>query len=290
MKNNRFKQLNFMNKPNIIFALSGLLLIVVLVTVYIIYASTHYNIEFYEVPNNLIKNNIRVVFVSDLHNHEYGTNNEKLISDIAALKPDLIISGGDLVVENKDDYTAVLNLCTKLSEIAPFYGILGNHEEQRIHNRKDKALRTKFKSTGLKILANEAETLTIKDNEIELVGISGGDKQFDLYGAREFMDNLPKKTADIRICISHVPITFTTKLNDYDFDFGLSGHTHGGLVILPRLGGLYSAEEKFFPKYYKGLYQADNAQFVISGGLGDSSPIPRINNPHELSVIDFKCY
>ena len=290
MKNKRCNKLKFMNKYNIIFALSALLLITILITGYIIYASTNYNIEFYQVPNNLVNSNIRIIFVTDLHNHKYGENNEKLLSDVKALKPDLIISGGDLVVESEDDYSVALDLCTELSKIAPFYGILGNHEEQRIYLRDDKELRDKFEKAGLKILANESETIKINNNEIELLGISGGDKQFDIYGAKKFMDNLPEKTADLRICISHVPITFPTKLNNYDFDFGLSGHVHGGLTILPKFGGLYSSEEKFFPKYYKGIYQADNAQFLVSAGLGDSSPIPRINNPHELSVIDFKCY
>ena len=286
----KLKLLKILHKPNFVLMLLSILLIAVLIITYMIYTATHYNIEFYQVSNNYLKNNMRIVFVSDLHNHEYGKDNERLINDIRALKPDLIISGGDLVIERNDDYSSMLNFCTELSQIAPFYGILGNHEEERIYLRKDKELRKAFENAGLKILANESAKITIKGNEIELIGISGGDKQFDLYGAREFMDNLPKKTADIRICISHVPITFVTKLNGYDFDFGLSGHTHGGLIVIPKLGGLYSSEEKFFPDYYAGLYKADNAEFVISAGLGDSRPIPRINNPHELSVIDLKRY
>lgn len=286
----KLKLLKILRKPNLVFILLCVLLIAVLIITYVIYTATHYNIEFYQVSNDYIKSKVRIVFITDLHNHEYGKDNERLLNDIKALKPDLIISGGDLVVERNDDYDSTLNFCSEVSQIAPFYGILGNHEEERIYLRKDKELRKAFENTGLKILANESATVTINGNVIELIGISGGDKQFDLYGAKEFMDNLPKKTADIRICISHVPITFKTKLNGYDFDFGLSGHTHGGIVQIPKLGGLYSSEEKFFPDYYAGLYQADNAQFVISRGLGDSSPVPRINNPHELSVIDLKRY
>lgn len=290
MDKRKLKQFKAIYKPNVIFVLSGILLIAALIIIYMVYTATHYKTEFYQISGTGVNSNVRIVFVSDLHNHEYGSDNEQLLNDIKALNPDLIISGGDLVIERKDDYESVLKLCSELSQIAPFYGILGNHEEERIYLRNDKSLREKFENTGLKILANEAETLEINNNKIELIGISGGDKQFDRYGAKEFMDKLPEKTADIRICISHVPITFKTKLNTYDFDFGLSGHTHGGLIRIPKLGALYSSEEGFFPDYYAGLYKADNAQFIVSRGLGDSKPIPRINNPHELSVIDLKWY
>ena len=286
----KLKQFKIKYKLNLIFALSGVLLIVALITVYMIYTATHYSIDFYHVSNSHIKGNVRIVFVSDLHNHQYGKGNERLVEDIRALKPDLIISGGDMVVESDDDYEIALNLCSELSQIAPLYGILGNHEEARIYQRNDKELRSKFEKAGLNILANETATVKINRNVIELIGISGGEKQFDIYGAKDFMDNLPKKKADVRICISHVPITFKTKLNSYDFDLGLSGHTHGGLIRIPKLGALYSSEEGFFPDYYAGMYQNDNGPFIISRGLGDSRPIPRIHNPHELSVIDLKWY
>ena len=286
----KLKQFKIKYKLNLIFALSGVLLMVALITVYMIYTATHYSIDFYHVSNSHIKGNVRIVFVSDLHNHQYGKDNERLVEDIKALKPDLIISGGDMVVESDDDYEIALNLCSELSQIAPLYGILGNHEEQRIYQRNDKELRSKFEKAGLNILANETATVKINRNVIELIGISGGEKQFDIYGAKDFMDKLPKKKADVRICISHVPITFKTKLNSYDFDLGLSGHTHGGLIRIPKLGALYSSEEGFFPDYYAGMYQNDNGPFIVSRGLGDSKPIPRINNPHELSVIDLKWY
>ncbi len=284
------KQFRLKHKNNIIFAMLGVLIIVVLIVIYMVYTATHYNTDFYQISSNNINSNIRIVYVSDLHNHEYGKDNIRLINDIKNLNPDLIISGGDLVVERDDDYEVALRFCSELSEIAPFYGVFGNHEETRIYLRGDTELRGKFEKTGLKILTDKAETVEINGNKIELVGISGGAEQFEKYGAKKFMDKLPPKTADVRICICHVPITFPTKLTEYSFDLGLSGHTHGGLMVIPRIGAVYSSEEKFLPEYYAGIYQLDNAPFIISRGLGDSKPIPRINNPHELSVIDLKRY
>ena len=60
-----------------------------------------------------------------------------------------------------------------------------------------------------------------------------------------------------------------------------------GIVRLPKIGPLYSAEEGFLPDYAGGSYElANNATLIVSRGLGDSSRVPRINNVPELSVID----
>ena len=71
-------------------------------------------------------------------------------------------------------------------------------------------------------------------------------------------------------------------------DLVLSGHVHGGIVVLPFIGGLYTNEEGFFPKFSAGQYVLANGQtLIISAGLGDSKSFPpRINNTPELTVID----
>lgn len=92
---------------------------------------------------------------------------------------------------------------------------------------------------------------------------------------------------DLRICIAHVPTYFPEKLENYSFDLGLAGHTHGGIVRVPKLGPLYSMEEGLLPEYGGGSYTlANKATLIVSRGLGDSSEWPRINNVPELSVID----
>ena len=65
----KLKQFKIKCKLNLMFAVSGVLMIVTLITVYMIYTATHYSIDFYHVSNSHIKGNVRIVFVSDLHNH-----------------------------------------------------------------------------------------------------------------------------------------------------------------------------------------------------------------------------
>ncbi len=278
------------HKRNIITALVFIILVTAAIVWYSIYTGAHYKKEFYQVSSDKITGNMRVVFISDLHLKEYGKGNKKLIEDIKELKPDLIISGGDLIINDDPDYEKALSLCQKLSQIAPMYGVTGNHEDERIYPADDNKLIESFEDAGLKLLINEMETVEINGHDVELVGLSGRDTNFDKYGAKEFMDSLPQKKHAVRICIAHVPALFSEKLVDYSFDLGLSGHVHGGLMQFPKIGGLYSDEEGFFPELYSGLYELENAPLVVSRGMGDSNFIPRINNSHELSVIDFKWY
>ncbi len=92
------------------------------------YSKTHYRISFYQETSEKVSGNIRVAVISDIHNREYGENNETLLSDLRSLEPDLILFPGDMVIRDKDDYQAVLDLVSGSAQIARCYGVLGKHE------------------------------------------------------------------------------------------------------------------------------------------------------------------
>ena len=102
------------------------------------------------------------------------------------------------------------------------------------------------------------------------------------------MDKTEIDPSDLCILMNHIPILFDKQLSGYDFDLGIAGHVHGGIVVIPFIGGLYTEEEGFFPEFTAGEYVLDKQQtLIISGGLGDSKSFPpRINNMPELVVID----
>ena len=256
------------------------------------YTKTHYVITFYQETSKKVSHNIRFIVISDIHNREYGENNETLISDIRSLKPDLILFAGDMVIKTEDDYQPMLNLVTELNSIAPCYGVMGNHEDERIYLGNDKQLYEKFEKAGLKILRNAQEIVQIGTDKIQLMGISGTTTYgFEEYGGRRFMDKTSIDPSAYCIVMAHVPILFDAQLSDYAFDLGIAGHVHGGIVNLPYFGGLYSEEEGFLPTYYGGRIVLSNEKpLIISRGLGDSKPIPRINNMPELVVIDVNWY
>ena len=256
------------------------------------YTKTHYEITFYQETSKKVSRNIRLAVISDIHNREYGPNNETLIHDISLLKPDLILFTGDMVLKSQDDYQPMLNLVSNLAGIAPCYGVMGNHEDERIYLGNDSELVGKFEAAGLKVLRNAQETVQIGSDRLQLIGISGTTQYgFEQYGARKFMDNTSIDPSVYCVVMAHVPVLFDSQLSDYRFDLGIAGHVHGGIINIPHFGGLYSSEEGFFPTYCSGKYTLANQQsLIISRGLGDSKFLPRINNLPELVVIDINCF
>ena len=261
---------------------------------YWFYSQSHFETSFYQETSDLVVENLRIVFLSDLHNREYGEGNSRLLEEIGNLAPDLILVGGDMISRDDEDDSPMLALFTKLSGIAPLYGVLGNHELERMYPsdpavEKDELLAVRFQEAGLHLLRNDTVTLNIGQNTVQLVGIEGTEAGVDLYGAREKLNKMEFHKNAYCVMLTHIPILFREKLSMYPFELGLAGHTHGGLVRLPGVGGIYSAEEGFFPTYSGGSYALDNgAMLVISRGLGDSgsSRNPRVNNIPELVVID----
>lgn len=269
-----------------------LALLLVAVFLYVPYTKTHYKIVFYQETSKKVSDNIRIAVISDIHNREYGENNEALISDLRELKPDLILFPGDMVIREQDDYQPMLDLVSNLTGIAPCYGVLGNHESERIYYRDDKGLPEAFENAGLRLLRNAQEEIEIGKNTVQLIGVEGTSYGFEEYGGREFMEKTNIDPAAFSILMAHIPILFEPQLSGYDFDLGIAGHVHGGIVVLPFIDGLYTREEGFFPKFTAGKYILEKQQtLIISAGLGDSKVFPpRIHNMPELVVIDVNPY
>jgi predicted MPP superfamily phosphohydrolase len=86
------------------------------------------------------------------------------------------------------------------------------------------------------------------------------------------------------ILIAHNPQYFK-EYADWGADLVLSGHIHGGVVILPFLGGVLSPQVEFFPEYYAGLYQHGKSRMILSRGLHMHSIRVRMFNIPEVSCV-----
>ena len=142
----------------------------------------------------------------------------------------------------------MLSLCRSLTDVAPLYGVLGNHESEMIYGGVDDQLAEKFSEAGVQLLRNETRTIQIGENNVELIGLEGALKDFYKYGASDCVESLSRQYDTFRICINHVHGLCGLHAG-CAFDLALAGHTHGGLIRLPVLGRLYTAEEGLFPEY-----------------------------------------
>ena len=82
----------------------------------------------YQIPSDKIDTPIRILQLTDLHNSEFGEDNQELIDRIASQSPDLILLTGDLLNSGEPVTEIATNLISSLCEIAPVYLSLGNHE------------------------------------------------------------------------------------------------------------------------------------------------------------------
>lgn len=269
-----------------------ILIVIILIGAYScfnMYQNTQLEKNFYQVQSDNVIGNVRIVCISDLHMKEFGKNNERLISTIDNLSPDLIAIVGDMNLESRpDDYGVVTTLCKELNEIAPVYYSLGNHEIDAMLF-SDSSIYDDIKAMGVKILNNEVETVEINGTPIDVIGLTQGPDTYYDYGIK-FFEKVMNDTNNFKLLLNHYPENFLGVLEEHDIDLALTGHAHGGQVRLPWIGGLYSADQGFLPELCDGYHEIENSKVIVTRGLGRSGAVPRINNKPEVAIIDISWY
>ena len=240
---------------------------------------------------------VRTVVISDLHDHKFGEDNEKLAEKIREIAPDLIFMDGDMLNGESENAEVLVTLIRELKDTAPIYYALGNHEIDYMENGHPE-LTEELEAAGAVVLDKEYVDVEVDGIQIRLGGMY--DYAFGLNGnndassapddTRSFLEDF-QNTDRLKIMLAHRPDSFifgdASKV--WDVDLVISGHNHGGQVVLPFLGGLYGGDQGFFPKYVHGMYEKDNFQMLVTSGLGsDRQKLPRFNNPPEIAVLEIR--
>lgn len=256
------------------FLFGGLILIAV-VSWYDGEKITFYNIK--ELP-------CKIVFLSDIHDCTVD------ITIIAKEKPDLIAISGDIINSDCTDLSIATTLLERLTLIAPTYVSLGNHELE-YEERTGENIAAIFEKTGAIVLDKKYVDVEINNKSVRVGGIYGyclperynHDNEDEIVFLREFED-----TDSYKILLDHLPYSWTHYgiSEDYDIDLVLSGHTHGGQIILPFVGGLYDPEFGFFPGKVSGRFDSNDTTVIVSNGIGSANEmLPRLNKPEIVVII-----
>ena len=225
----------------------------------------------------------RIVQVSDLHNAEFGENNEELLSTIREQNPDIIVVTGDIVDSRRTNVQIARDFVNSASKIATVYYVTGNHEA-----RVDIEDEIDFVelNENVNVLHNQSVLLSKGESQIQLIGVDDPDYKA-VKDSTEYMNKRLEKYSDneyFKILLSHRPELFEVYVEN-NMDIVFSGHAHGGQVRLPLIGGIIAPHQGLFPEYDSGLYTSYNTNMVVSRGLGDSIIPLRMNNPPELVVV-----
>ena len=253
------------------------------------------SLDSYSVPLKNLAYPVRVILLSDLHGKSFGRENSRLIAKIQEQTPDAIFLDGDMIDRSADptDVQELLRLIERLHEIAPVYFAPGNHELE--YMQTDASLLTQVAEAGAVVVNDSYADVTLAGQPLRIGGTMGhafyfgrSEKEFSSSPEYQFLKAF-EDTDVPKICLAHMPDTFIFNgaYNLWNVDLILSGHTHGGLIRLPFIGGLYAPMQGWFPEYDQGYFRlGEHMQMVITSGLAGHGMIPRINNPPEIVVID----
>ena len=268
----------------------------VLFFLFVIIWDTHRFVKrFYRLESPKIKKTVRLAVLADLHNKEYGKNNEKLLEAIRRENPDMILIAGDMIVsvEGKSTEPAERTL-EALSREYPVYFGIGNHEYRIFHQPEvygdmGERFRKFLKKSGIILLENKYTDLA--EYGIRIYGLDLPRSYYKKFRKTELetetLESMLGKPPKDRfsILLAHNPDYFESYVR-WGADLSLSGHVHGGVMRLPFLGGVLSTSFTLFPKYDGGIFRKGDASAIVSRGLGAHTIPIRVFNPGELIIVD----
>lgn len=274
----------------------GILVAAVLLVFAEMYRELHtFRVTRYRVASPKLTGEKTWVFLSDLHNQVYGENNCKLIDAVKNESPDLILIGGDMLVgKNGHSYEPALACVKELVKIAPVYYANGNHEERmklkpEKYDQSYALYREKLLEFGVHLLENESTVLS-DDSKVRLTGLEIPLECYTHLKRREMPGGAIKERIGNRdpeafqVLLAHNP-SYMKEYLAWGADLILSGHLHGGMVRIPRIGGVIGPDFVLFPKYSGEMRRVGGQTVIVSKGLGTHTIHIRLFNPAEIVVM-----
>lgn len=225
----------------------------------------------------------RIVQISDLHMGGW-MNFDRLqqVADlVAAQGPDAIMITGDFLKGHSFTEAAkqgIQDLSRVLGPMAaaiPSFAVLGNHDYQT----NPDAIRQMLYRCGITDLTNAVFKITRDGKTLNLCGVDDvrhGDVRLD-----DVIAQLDEESP--ALLLVHEPDFADISAATGRFDLQISGHSHGGQIVLPRYGPLVLPSSG--RKYHSGLYQVGQMWQYTNRGVGMDRLALRINCPPEITVF-----
>lgn len=267
-------------------ALLVVLVLLIAAIVWAVWGNTALMVSEIEIADGKIPESFsgfRIAQISDLHNAQFGDNNEKLIKMLRETEPDIIVITGDMVDSAHTDIDVAVSFAESASLIASTYYVTGNHEAN-ITDAEYCRLKNGLEEAGVDVLENESVMIERKGEYIKLAGVD------DYFFSGSFRHNVKTLSEDegiYTVLLSHRPEYFELYAES-GAELIFSGHAHGGQFRIPFIGGVAAPGQGFFPKYDAGKYTKDDTVMIVSRGLGNSIIPLRINNRPEIVVAELK--
>jgi uncharacterized protein len=221
----------------------------------------------------------KIVQLTDLHARSAVMDRQQL-ERVAKLanqqQPDLIALTGDYISRDAPRAEEMLtNAFSQLRAKDGVVAIMGNHDRGEDSSPLERALQ----AGNAKILNNTVYSIDRQGRQLNIAGVD------DVWLKRA---NLPMTIAQLpetgtNILLAHEPDFADTAAASQRFGLQLSGHSHGGQIVLPLVPRVTPPWGK---KYINGLYDVRGMQLYVSPGVGTTGPPKaRFGCRPEISVI-----
>jgi len=180
---------------------------------------------------------------------------EQTFDRLSALRPDLILLGGDLTTARIEDFIDAQAAFRRLRAPLGVYAVLGNHDHYTGQARR---LRRMLDDCGIETLHNRGLPLHRDGQTLTLAGVD------DLLMGQPDLRRALRGAEPPVILLSHNPDLFFEAVRA-GVALMLSGHTHGAQIRVPGLPVLVRQSRY---RLDEGRYRAGETELVVSRGLG----------------------
>jgi uncharacterized protein len=255
-----------------------------------------YEITYKDVKiNNLSRelNGTTITLFSDIHSGPFMDEDmmKEYCEVVNSLNSDIILIPGDITNSLKTEIHPFTKSFRDLKAKYGIYSTLGNHD---YFSNPDYIAKALSDESPIRMLRNETECINIKGKELCLIGIedigdSGGQKNAIIIDyLNSTLEKADKKYLELpKILLCHKPYIFG-ELPYNKVDLMLSGHTHGGQIVLFKFGKLNISIAATVSNYISGLYEGNGSSLYVSRGIGTVGMPMRLNCPAEVTQIKLK--
>ncbi|OFW14395.1 MAG: hypothetical protein A3F70_11860 [Acidobacteria bacterium RIFCSPLOWO2_12_FULL_67_14] len=216
---------------------------------------------------------LRIGFLTDIH-HSSTVPADDVSAAVRltlAQQPDLIVLGGDYVTfGNRAFVGPVAELLSPLRAPHGVFAILGNHDD-------DRDMPAALAARHIEVLKDARTRIEIRGEPLELAGVRFWTRR------PEDLARVLRNAGETVILLAHDPRRLT-EAAAFNVPAVLSGHTHGGQVVIPGVGAV---ARRRFP-ILSGLGSRENTSIFVSRGIGTVYVPMRINCPPEVAILTLK--
>lgn len=232
----------------------------------------------------------RILHLTDFHHSNTVPIDliDRFVTAGRSFRPDLVAFTGDFVTTRRlqpGAGSAYAEPCAEVLStlVAPdgLVAVLGNHDNETGRERVLKAL----ERSGIEILLDRGRRI---ERGSDSIWLSGVDDYWTSTDAGKRLDaalagRLPE---EINVMLAHNPDQFP-EFVEKGVDLALSGHTHGGQIVLPFWGPLF-VPSRYGARFASGLFREKTSAMWVNRGIGTYLIPIRVNCRAELAMITLR--